>query len=131
MMATAPMVTEYMSRELLLVNPESGLAAAASVMSQRRIGSVLVVENGRLVGIFTERDIVRAVSQDVMAMHEAVSDWMTRDPLTVAPDTSVDVARELMLEHHFRHLPVTQGDELVGIISMRDLTRATVDEDRA
>ena len=131
MMATASTVTEYMSRELLLVNPESGLAAAASVMSQRRIGSVLVVENGRLVGIFTERDIVRAVSQDVMAMHEPVSDWMTRDPLTVAPDTSVDVARELMLQHHVRHLPVTQGEELLGIISMRDLTRATVDEDRA
>jgi CBS domain-containing protein len=125
------MVTEYMSRELLVVNPESGLAAAASVMSQRRIGSVLVVERGRLVGIFTERDIVRAVSQDVMAMHEPVSDWMTRDPLTVAPDTSVEKARELMLEHHFRHLPVTQGEELLGIISMRDLTRASVDEDRA
>ncbi len=125
------MVTEYMSRELLVVNPELGLAAAASVMSQRRIGSVLVVEGGRLVGIFTERDIVRAVSQDVMAMHEPVSDWMTRDPLTVAPDTSVEQARELMLEHHFRHLPVTRGEELLGIISMRDLARATLDEDRA
>jgi acetoin utilization protein AcuB len=71
------------------------------------------------------------VSQDVMAMHEPVSDWMTRDPLTVTPDTSVEKARELMLEHHFRHLPVTQGEELLGIISMRDLTRASVDEDRA
>ena len=124
-------VTEYMSRELLVVNPELGLAAAASVMSQRRIGSVLVVENGRLIGIFTERDIVRAVSQDVMAMHEPVSDWMTRDPLTVVPGTPVDEARELMLEHHFRHLPVTQGEELLGIISMRDLARASADEDRA
>ena len=119
-----------MSRELLVVNPESGLAAAASVMSQRRVGSVLVVDDGRLIGIFTERDIVRAVSQDVMAMHEPVSDWMTAEPLTVAPDTPVEVARELMLEHHFRHLPVTRGEELLGIISMRDLARASADEDR-
>jgi len=89
---------------------------------------VLVVVGGRLGGIFTERDIVRAVSQDVMAMHEPVSDWMTRTPFTVAPETPIDQARDLMLEHHFRHLPVTRGDELVGIISMRDLTRAAAED---
>jgi len=117
-----------MSRELLVIEPEAGLAAAASLMAQRRVGSVLVVVGGRLEGIFTERDIVRAVSQDVMAMHEPVSDWMTRTPFTVAPETPIDQARDLMLEHHFRHLPVTRGDELVGIISMRDLTRAAAED---
>ena len=121
-------VAEYMSRELLVIEPEAGLAAAASLMAQRRVGSVLVVVGGRLEGIFTERDIVRAVSQDVMAMHEPVSDWMTRTPITVMPETPIDQARDLMLEHHFRHLPVTRGDELVGMISMRDLTRAAAED---
>jgi len=121
-------VADYMSRELLVIEPEAGLAAAASLMAQRRVGSVLVVEGGRLAGIFTERDIVRAVSQDVMAMHEPVSDWMTRTPFTVAPETPIDEARDLMLEHHFRHLPVTRQGELLGMISMRDLARAAAED---
>jgi len=120
-------VADYMSRELLVIEPEAGLAAAASLMAQRHVGSVLVVAGGSLRGIFTERDIVRAVSQDVMAMHEPVSDWMTSAPLTVAPETPIDEARDLMLERHFRHLPVTRGDELLGMISMRDLTRAAAE----
>ena len=70
-----------MSRELLVVEPDAGLAAAASLMAQRRVGSVLVIDGQTLLGIFTERDIVRAVSHDVMAMQEPVSDWMSR-PLT-------------------------------------------------
>lgn len=121
-------VADYMNRELLVVEPDVGLAAAASLMAQRRVGSVLVVEDGRLEGIFTERDIVRAVSHDVLAMQEPVSDWMTRTPITVTPETAIDAARKLMLEHHFRHLPVTRDQELVGMISMRDLTRAAAEE---
>jgi CBS domain-containing protein len=121
-------VADYMTHELLVVEPETGLAAAASLMAQRRIGSVLVCDGGKLHGIFTERDIVRAVSNDVMAMHEPVSDWMTRSPITVTPETPIEEARDLMLEHHFRHLPVTRGGDLVGMISMRDLTRAAAED---
>jgi CBS domain-containing protein len=120
-------VADYMSRELLVVEPDVGLAAAASLMAQRRVGSVLVMDGQTLLGIFTERDIVRAVSHDVMAMQEPVSDWMSRSPITVAPETPIDEARRLMLDHHFRHLPVRQGDGLVGMISMRDLTRASAE----
>jgi CBS domain-containing protein len=120
-------VADYMSRELLVVEPNVGLAAAASLMAQRRVGSVLVMDEGSLEGIFTERDIVRAVSHDVMAMHEPVSDWMSRSPITVEPETSIEEARRLMLEHHFRHLPVARGGELVGMISMRDLARASAE----
>jgi len=124
---TLACVADYMSRELLVVEPSIGLAAAASLMAQRRVGSVLVVEAGRLAGIFTERDIVRAVSHDVLAMQEPVSDWMSRKPITVEPETPIDRARSLMLEHHFRHLPVARGDELLGMISMRDLARASAE----
>src|SRR5690242_416345 len=101
-----------MSRELLVVEPDVGLAAAASLMAQRRVGSVLVMGGQALLGIFTERDIVRAISHDVMAMDEPVSDWMSRSVVTVNPETPIEEARRLMLDHHFRHLPVMQGEEL-------------------
>ena len=116
-----------MSRELLVVEPSVGLAEAASLMAQRRVGSVLVMRGSELLGIFTERDIVRAVSHDVLAMQEPVSDWMSREPITVTPETAIDQARRLMLEHHFRHLPVAQDQQLVGMISMRDLARAAAE----
>jgi len=81
-----------------------------------------------LVGIFTERDVLRALSQDFDAPSHEVSDWMTKDPITVPPDMAIDAAMELMLSGGFRHLPVTRDGVLVGMVSMRDLARALGDD---
>jgi CBS domain-containing protein len=123
-------VGDWMSRRLLVLDASASVGDAVSLMAQRHVGSVLVTRAGRLAGIFTERDVVRAVSQDVHAPEEPVEHWYTRDPRTVTPDVSVDRAREMMLEGHFRHLPVTDGEggEVIGMLSMRDLARAAAEQ---
>jgi CBS domain-containing protein len=115
-----------MSTALVTVTPSAMMIEAARLMSNAGVGSALVVEGDSLVGIFTERDILRAFEQ----MHAdparvaPVSKGMTRDPETIGPDASVGTAMDLMLERGFRHLPVTMNGVLVGVVSMRDLARS-------
>ncbi len=96
-------------------------------MGERKVGSALVIDEGELVGIFTERDIVRALSQDFDAPGHPITHWMTRDPLTISPETTVPEALDVMLTRGFRHLPVVDGATPVGMVSMRDLSRATAE----
>jgi len=112
-----------MSSELVTMSSGSSLAEAASVMSQKRVGSVLIMDGERLAGILTERDIVRAISNDIGAPRDAIAHWMSATPRTVSPDTSLEEARDLMDQNHIRHLPVTEGGRLVGMLSMRDLIK--------
>jgi CBS domain-containing protein len=118
-------VRDVMNSSLITAEPTSTVAEAATIMGERHAGSTLVMEEGALVGIFTERDIVRALSQDFDAPGHPISHWMTRDPRTVRPEASVEEALETMLSGGFRHLPVTEGDRILGVVSMRDLSRAT------
>jgi CBS domain-containing protein len=116
-------VGEVMSKEIVTVEPTASVAEAATVMGARHVGSALILEGGRAAGIFTERDILRALAADFDAAHHPVSQWMTSDPMTVGPDTEVREARDLMLDHGFRHLPVVDQDGLIGVVSLRDLSR--------
>jgi CBS domain-containing protein len=119
-------VREVMSTALVTVNPSAMMIEVARVMSNAGVGSALVLDGDSLVGIFTERDILRVFEQ----MHAdpgrvaPVSNGMTRDPETIDPDASVGTAMDLMLDRGFRHLPVTEGGVLVGVVSMRDLARS-------
>lgn len=117
-------VREVMSTQLVTVEPHTSVAEAATVMDVHRVGAALVCQEGSLAGIFTERDILRALSQDFDAPGHPVSHWMTRDPRTVEPADTVEAARQLMLDGGFRHLPVKDGESLVGMVSIRDLMRA-------
>lgn len=117
-------VGELMSTDLIAVTPTATVAEAATLMGERHVGSALVMDGDRLEGIFTERDIVRALGEHFDAAGHPVSSWMTRRPATIAPDTSSDVALETMLSGGFRHLPVTEGDRVVGMLSLRDLAAA-------
>jgi len=116
-------VAKVMSAQLVTMSASSSLAEAASVMSQKRVGSVLIVEGERLAGILTERDIVRAISHDIGAPRDAITHWMSAKPKTVSPGTSLEEARDLMDKNHIRHLPVTEGGRLLGMLSMRDLIK--------
>ena len=118
-------VGDVMTRDVLRVDPSTTVAEAATMMGERRIGSALVMEDERLVGIFTERDIVRALGQHFDAAGHAVSEWMTRDPMTIGSDTSTQQALDTMLQRGFRHLPIVDGDRVAGIVSLRALSRAT------
>lgn len=115
-----------MSTEVVAVVPSTISLDAARAMSLAHVGSALVLEGDRLVGIFTERDILRALehTQADAARVSAVSRWMTADPVTIGPEASVGVAMDLMLEGGFRHLPVVEGGAIVGVVSMRDLARS-------
>jgi CBS domain-containing protein len=117
-------VREIMSGTLVSVEPTTTVAEAATIMGGRHVGSTLVMEAGSLAGIFTERDILRALSQDFDAPGHAVSHWMTTSPVTISPETSVEDALDLMLSKGFRHLPVEDGGSVIGIVSMRDLSAA-------
>ncbi len=121
-------VREIMSTALTTVDPSATVAEAAVLMGQRNVGSALVMDGERLAGIFTERDVVRAVSQDFDAPTCPISTWMSRRPVTVGPETDVDDAMSLMVSGGFRHLPVTEGDRPIGMVSMRDLSRFHVAE---
>jgi CBS domain-containing protein len=118
-------VGEIMTKELISVGSGATVAEAATVMGERKVGSALVVDDEELVGIFTERDIVRALSQDFDAPGHPITHWMTRDPATISPETTVREALDIMLNRGFRHLPVLDGSTPVGMVSMRDLSRAT------
>lgn len=118
-------IRDIMSTDLLAVDPSTTVAQAATMMAQHHVGSALVCEEDRLVGIFTERDIVRALSHDFDAPGHPVGSWMTRNPTTVGPDTTVEEALDRMLTGGFRHLPVETEGKAVGVVSMRDISRAS------
>lgn len=116
-------VAEAMSAKLVTMASGSSLAEAASVMSQAGVGSVLIMEGDRLDGILTERDIVRAISHDIGAPRDEIAHWMSAGPQTIDANAGLEEARDVMDRAHIRHLPVTEGGKLVGILSMRDLVR--------
>ncbi len=115
-----PTVGDVMSRDLVRVELDASVEAAAEGMSARRVGSALVFDGARLVGILTERDVLRIVGAHELA-GATVGTCMTHHPETVGADESVEQAAVLMLHGGFRHLPVVERDEVVGIVSMRDL----------
>jgi CBS domain-containing protein len=114
-------VREVMNESLYTVSPSTTVGEAVALMAQHRVGSMLVMEGTKLDGIFTERDTVRAISQSHDAPSHAVSSWMTREPVTVGPDVPVEEALRTMLDKGFRHLPVVQDGDVIGIVSIRDL----------
>jgi len=116
-----PTVGEVMNRDLITVDPATTVAEAATVMGGKHVGSALVIDGGRLSGIFTERDIVRALGEHFDAAGHPVSHWMTANPRTIGPDASTEQALDMMLSGGFRHLPVIEGDEVVGMLSLRDV----------
>jgi len=118
-------VGEIMSKDLITVDPDATVAEAATVMGEHHAGSALVMGNDSLHGIFTERDIVRALGEHFDAAGHPVSHWMTRNPVTIDADADVHEALERMLTGGFRHLPVMEGGRVAGLVSMRDLTKAT------
>jgi CBS domain-containing protein len=121
-------VGDVMSTRLLTVEPTIALDAAAREMHEHNVGAVLVLTNGHVSGILTERDVLRAVATGgVEGTHVAA--WMTRDPETVEPSDTTAHAASVMIHGGFRHLPVCEGGEPVGIVSIRDLMRVVIDDE--
>ncbi|HEY6302871.1 MAG TPA: CBS domain-containing protein [Terriglobales bacterium] len=101
----------------------------ARMMVEQNIGAVPVLQDGRLTGIFSERDLmIRVVVDGKDPARTLVSQVMTEDPLTVAPNDPLETCLTLMKRHGFRHLPVCAGRELKGVISLRDILLHNLDE---
>ena len=121
-----PVAREHMSRDLLTVAPGDALGDVAKRMVERDVGAVIVLEGSALAGILTERDVLRAVAAGIQD-ETIVSDWMTRDPETMGPDDTTQHAAVLMIHGGFRHMPLVEGDQVVGMLSIRDLMRVVLD----
>lgn len=110
-----------------VVGLEATLLDVSKEMVEVGVGSVGVIDGHDLVGIFTERDGLRAVAAGVDPAEAVVRDWMTPTPDTFAPDVDVEEAAAWLLETGYRHLPVMQDGELLGIVTIRDLLWALVE----
>jgi CBS domain-containing protein len=122
-----PPVHRHMSRDLLTVEAGMPVVSVAQRMADRNVGAVLVLEAGRLAGIMTERDLMRAVARGLRD-DAVVSECMTRDPDTIAPDDTIEHAAVLMIHGGYRHLPVVDGEDVVGVLSIRDLLQVVVED---
>jgi CBS domain-containing protein len=115
-------LSEVMSTDIVTVAPTATVAEAATVMATNHVGAAIVMDGEALAGIFTERDVMRAVASDFDAAGHLVGQWMTPRPVTLTPDAPPGEALDLMLERGFRHLPVVDAGKVVGVVSIRDLT---------
>jgi len=116
-------------QSLATLEPSATVVEAARMMAYLRIGALMVIEDGRLVGIFSERDaLTRVVAKEKDPATTLVSEVMTPDPITIAPETTVQRALDIMAEKGFRHLPVVEEDRIVAIVSIRDLYRSVKDQ---
>lgn len=120
-------VKEYMKSNVITVDKNTILKDIAKIMTENNIGSVIVIDNGKPVGIITERDIVRAIGKN-KDLNARAEDIMTASLITIKEDAPITGALSLMRTYNIRHLPVIDNDgNLKGIISIRDIARAIDD----
>jgi len=112
-----------------VIGPEASVADAAEALVEDGVGSLVVVDGRQLVGIITERDVVHVVSEGADPEDEAVADWMSDAPDTFSPDVEIEEAAAWLLEVGYRHLPVMEDGELLGIVSIRDILWALTSGD--
>ena len=110
---------EIVKPTFITVAPEDTLGEVAERMSAQNVGAVVVKDFGRLIGVLTERDMLRAMAARVHTSDARVRQWMTENPITASPDTTFEEAQQVMLDKGFRHLPVVDGDTILGIVSLR------------
>ena len=115
---------------IVKIKADSTIAEAANIITERRIGALLVEgDDGEIVGILSERDIVRGMGPHGADLHDVlVSELMTRKLIRCSPSDTVNEAMAMMTDRHIRHLPIFDGDELVGLISIRDLMKCRIME---
>src|SRR6184192_2857052 len=112
-------VADLMVRDVLTVEPSDTIGEAAEKMDAANVGAVVVVEDMvRVIGIVTERDLMRAVAARARAAEAGVRQWMTPNPVTTEPETSIEDAAQVMFDNHFRHLPVVKDGRPLGIVSL-------------
>ncbi|WP_146849867.1 CBS domain-containing protein [Brevifollis gellanilyticus] len=127
MKTAAKTLLEHKNREVWTISPNVTVLEAIKTMAENNVGALPVVEGGKLVGMISERDYTRKVMLKGRSSKDTpVGDIMSRDLVTVSPDQSVSECMSIITENRVRHLPVVDGTQLVGIISIGDLVRWTI-----
>ena len=128
-MLDRPVRSVIRRRNILKAPPETTVRRAATLMAKRNVGAVMVIEDGQLAGIFTERDVVfRVVARGLDPAATRLADVMTRKPRTIGPNTTFGRAILLMHDHGFRHLPVVENGVPIGIVSARSAMDPELEE---
>jgi CBS domain-containing protein len=124
-------VLKLKGRDVLSIAPYETVYAAVALMAEADVGALLVIDDGKFVGIFTERDYAReVVLKGRMSPQTFVRDIMSTDCVCVQSDVSVETCMELMTKYRVRHLPVVDNDKLAGIVSIGDLVKSIIDDQR-
>ena len=114
------------------IAPDAMVLDALKLMAERNVGAVIVLEGDKLVGILSERDYARKIMlQDRSSADTTVAEIMTPGVKTVRPDDTIDTCMEMMTEGRFRHLPVLEGEDVVGVISIGDVVKAVIERQQA
>ncbi|RJQ31257.1 MAG: CBS domain-containing protein [Actinobacteria bacterium] len=122
-------ISDVMTKDLAQLQPNDTIVQAAQKMKEMNIGDVLIAENNMLEGIITDRDIViRCIASGMDANNTKASECMTKNLVTVSPQTKVIDASHIMSEHQIRRLPVTEDGQLVGIVTLGDLAVDAAEE---
>ena len=123
-------IGDVMTKDVVTLSSDSTVTDAAQVMVRGGFGSVVVVHGRMLLGILTERDVLRAAASEDDLRSASVERWMTPDPDTSEPDLDTEEAAGLMLSRGYRHLPVVVDGDLVGMVSLRDVLSARIARSR-
>jgi len=116
-------------RDVLTIAAANSLGDAVAILAKRRVGALVVVEDGdRIIGIVSERDIVRAIADGAAALDQPVSSVMTRNVMTCSDGETIDSVMSRMTKGRFRHLPVAENGRLTGIISIGDVVKARIEQ---
>ena len=118
-------LAEIVKPNFIEVAPEDTLGEVAERMTAKNVGAVVVKDFGRLIGILTERDLLKAMAARVHTSEARVRQWMTPDPITAPTDMPLDEAAQIMVDHGFRHLPVVDEGQVVGVVSLRRVVAQT------
>jgi len=128
-MRTVKQLLEQKGTDVWTIQPGASVFDALTLMAEKNIGALVVVEGERVVGIFSERDYARKVAlEGKFSKDTPVRDIMTVDVISVTPDRTVKDCMKFMTEGHFRHLPVVSGDRLTGLISIGDVVKAVLSD---
>jgi CBS domain-containing protein len=131
-MAAVKNILESKGTAIFTITPLTSVYHALELMVEKNVSALLVMENDVLAGIFTERDYARKVALKGKSSKDTViGDIMTRDLITVKPESSIDECMELMTGKYIRHLPVVDGGKLTGIISIGDVVRTIIQEQKS
>jgi CBS domain-containing protein len=128
-MQTVDQLLRTKGNQIFSVDPAESVLQAIEIMATRHVGALLVMSQGSLIGIISERDYARKVILKKRSSHDTpVGDIMTSPPVTVAPSDTIHHCMQLMTERRIRHLPVMDAGRVVGILSIGDLVKAVIEE---